>query len=336
MSLPKTYRAAIINSSGSDFEIVEKPLESPTEGTVLVKILACGVCASDGMVKYGMTALPRVAGHEIIGDVVDVPSTENQWKVGDRVGSGWHGGHCHHCASCKESDFITCNAEAINGITRDGGYAEFAVLRTEALLPVPKELDPAEAAPLLCAGVTTFNALRNVSDLKQGDVVAVHGLGGLGHLGIQYAKKMGYKVVALSQSSAKKDLATELGADYYFDASQVNQVEELMKLGGAKVILATAPQGDDIATLLGGLKIGGTMLTVAIADLKFSTLALIGKRSMIKGWPSGHAKDSEDAVAFAQKHNVKSLVETFPLDQVNEAYGKMQSGKVRFRAVLIP
>ncbi|KAJ3879486.1 GroES-like protein [Lentinula edodes] len=336
MSLPKTFKAAVINSAGSDFEIIEKTLELPTEGTILVKVLACGVCASDGMVKYGMAPLPRVAGHEIIGDVVAVPSGETRWKVGDRVGSGWHGGHCNQCSSCKESDFITCSSEAINGVTKDGGYAEYTTLRTEAVLPVPTELDPAEAAPLLCAGITTFNSLRNIPDLKKGDLVAVHGLGGLGHLGIQYAKQMGYKVVALSQSSAKKELATKLGADYYLDGLQVNQVEELMKLGGAKVIVATAPQGEAIATLLGGLKIGGTMLVLAIVDLKFSTIALIGKRASIKGWPSGHAKDSEDAVAFAQKHNVKTLIEKFPLEKVNEAYNKMQSGQVRFRAVLTP
>ncbi|KAJ3896625.1 GroES-like protein [Lentinula edodes] len=334
MSLPKTFKAAVINSAGGNFEIVEKTVEAPKEGTILVKVLACGICASDGMVKWGMVPLPRVAGHEIIGDVVAVPSGETRFKVGDRIGSGWHGGHCNNCGSCKENDFITCSSEAINGVTQDGAYAEYVTLRTEAVLPVPKELDPAEAAPLLCAGITTFNALRHVPDLKKGDLVAVLGLGGLGHLGIQYAKQMGFKVVALSQSDAKKELATKLGADIYLDGSKVNQVEELMKLGGAKVILATAPQGDAIVTLLGGLKVGGTMLTVAIADLKFSTVALIGKRASIKGWPSGHAKDSEDAIAFAQKHNIKTIVEKFPLEQVNDAYNKMQSGQVKFRAVL--
>ncbi|KAJ3993847.1 GroES-like protein [Lentinula boryana] len=334
--LPKTFKAAVIKSAGGEFEIIEKPLEAPKAGTILVKVLACGVCASDAMVKYGMAALPRVAGHEIVGDVVSVPAGETRWKVGDRVGSGWHGGHCHECGSCKEGDFITCSKEAINGVSQDGGYAEYVTLRTEAVLPISKDLDPAEASPLLCAGITTFNALRNIPDLKKGDVVAILGLGGLGHLGIQYAKAMGYKVVALSQSDAKKDLATKLGADVYLDGSKVNQVDELMKLGGAKVILATAPQGAAIATLLGGLKVGGTMLTVAIADLELSTVALIGKRATIKGWPSGHAKDSEDAVAFAKKHNIKALVEKFPLAQANEAFNKMQSGQVKFRAVITP
>lgn len=336
MTLPKTFKAAVISSAGGNFEIVEKTLEAPTSGQIIVKVLACGVCASDNMVKYGMAPLPRVAGHEIVGDVVAVPSGETRWKVGDRVGSGWHGGHCNSCSSCKESDFITCSQGAINGVSQDGGYAEYVTLRTEAVLSVPKELDPAEAAPLLCAGVTTFNALRNVHDLKKGDVVAIHGLGGLGHLAIQYAKQMGFKVVALSQSDSKKELATKLGADIYLDGSKVNQVEELMKLGGAKVILATAPNGEAITTLIGGLKVGGTVVTVAIADLKFSTIALIGKRGSIKGWPSGHAKDSEDAIAFAQKNTVKTLVEKFPLSQVNEAFGKMQSGSANFRVVLIP
>jgi len=336
MSLPTTYKAAIISSAGGNFEIVEKNIEQPAAGQILVKVLACGICASDNMVKYGMAPLPRVAGHEIIGDVVAVPSGESKWKVGDRVGSGWHGGHCNECSSCKESDFITCSSGAINGVSQDGGYAEYVTLRTEAVISVPKQLDPAEAAPLVCAGVTTFNALRNVHGLKKGDVVAIHGLGGLGHLAIQYAKQSGYKVVALSQSDSKKELSTKLGADVYLDGSKVNQVDELMKLGGAKVILATAPNGEAITTLLGGLAIGGTMLTVAIADLKFSTIALIGKRGSIKGWPSGHAKDSEDAIAFATKTGVKTLIEKFPLLQVNEAFGRMQSGQAHFRVVLIP
>jgi len=335
MSLPKTYKAAVINSPGGNFEIVEKNLEQPTTGTVLVKVIACGVCASDGMVKYGMTQLPRVAGHEIIGDIVVVPSGESKWKVGDRVGSGWHGGHCSTCSSCSEGDFITCSKHAINGITQDGGYAEYVILRREALVPISKDLDPAETAPLLCAGVTTFNSLRNVQGLNKGDLVAVSGLGGLGHLGIQYAKQMGFKVVALSQSDAKKDLATKLGADIYLDASKVNQVEELLKLGGAKCILATAPNGEAITTLLGGLKVGGTMLTVAVADVKFNTGVLIGKRTTIKGWPSGHAQDSADAIAFAEKTNVKVMIEKFSLADVNTAWSKMQAGKTNFRAVLV-
>ncbi|KAF5378242.1 hypothetical protein D9757_009135 [Collybiopsis confluens] len=337
MSLPKTFKAAVISSAGGDFEIADKPLEQPKGGQILVKVLACGnyVQHSDGMVKYGMVPLPRTAGHEVVGDVVAVPSTESRWKVGDRVGSGWHGGHCDSCSSCKDGDFITCSAGAINGVTQDGGYAEYVILRTEAVVPIPKELDPAEAAPLLCAGVTTFNSLRSIPGLNKGDVVAISGLGGLGHLGIQYAKHMGFKVVALSQSGSKRELATKLGADVYLDGSKVNQVEELMKLGGAKVILATTPNGDSITSLLGGLAIGGTMLAVAVADLKFSTVALIGKRGSIKGFPSGHAKDSEEAISFAQKNKIATLIEKFPLAKVNEAYNQMQSGQVRFRAVIV-
>ncbi|KAE9394931.1 GroES-like protein [Gymnopus androsaceus JB14] len=335
-SLPKTFKAAVVTSAGGNFEIIEKPLEAPKAGTILVKVLACGVCASDGMVKMGIVPLPRIPGHEIVGDVVSVPAGESRWKVGDRVGSGWHGGHCHECSSCEESDFITCSKKAINGVSQDGGYAEYVLLRTEAVVSVPTELDPAEAAPLFCAGVTTFNSLRHVHGLKKGDVVAIHGLGGLGHLGIQYAKKMGYKVVALSQSGSKKELATKLGADIYLDGSKVDHVEELLKLGGAKVILATAPNGDAITTLLGGLKPGGTMLTVAIADLKLSSVTLISKRLSIMGFPAGDANDCADAIEFAQTSNVKTMIERFPLEKANEAFNRMHSGQANFRAVLIP
>ncbi|KAF5393324.1 hypothetical protein D9757_000583 [Collybiopsis confluens] len=240
VSKTETLPKGVLHTRG-EFEIVEKTLEEPKDGTILVKVLACGVCASDGLVKYGKIPLPRTAGHEIVGDVVAVPAGESRWKVGDRVGSGWHGGHCGSCDSCGDGDFITCSNHVINGISQDGGYAEYATLRTEAVLPVPKELDPAEAAPLLCAGVTCFNSLRNVKGLKKGDIVAVQGLGGLGHLGIQYAKHMGFKVVALSQSESKRELATKLGADIYLDGSKVNQVEELQKLGGAKLGLAVDP-----------------------------------------------------------------------------------------------
>ncbi|KAE9394933.1 GroES-like protein [Gymnopus androsaceus JB14] len=327
-SLPKTFKAAVATSAGGNFEIIEKPLEAPKAGTILVKVLACGVCASDGMVKMGIVPLPRIPGHEIVGDVVSVPAGESRWKVGDRVGSGWHGGHCNECSSCKESDFITCSEGAINGVSQDGGYAEYVLLRTEAVVSVPTELDPAETAPLFCAGVTTFNSLRHVQGLKKGDVVAIHGLG--------VSKRWATKSSHLSQSGSKKELATKLGADIYLDGSKVDHVEELLKLGGAKVILATAPNGEAITTLLGGLKPGGTMLTVAVADLKFNSVALISKRLSIMGFPSGDANDCADAIEFAQTSNVKTMIERFPLEKANEAFNRMHSGQANFRAVLIP
>jgi len=302
----------------------------------LVKVLACGICHSDHLAQIGVGGFPRIPGHEIIGDVVAVPPSEKKWKIGDRVGGGWHGGHDGVCASCRSGRFVTCANQKINGINIDGGYAEFILLHTEAVISIPKDLDPAEAAPLVCAGVTTFNSIRNM-DLHPGDLVAIQGIGGLGHLGIQFARKMGFRTVALSSSASKKALAEDLGAHIYLDGSKINQSEELAKMGGAKVIVCTAPNADIVSALVHGLAPGGTLLLLAVAEgIKIDSAPLITKALTIRGWPSGTAKDSEETVAFSRLADVKCHVERYPLKEVNAAYERMMSGKANFRCVLIP
>ncbi|EIN13807.1 GroES-like protein [Punctularia strigosozonata HHB-11173 SS5] len=335
-SHPQTYKAAQIKEKEGPFELVDVQWKDPKDGEIVVKVLACGVCHSDGIVKHQIypTGFPRIPGHEIVGDVVAVPPTEKLWKVGDRVGGGWHGGHCSICKRCRAGDYVTCENEAINGIFSDGGYAEYVTLRTEAVASIPRELDPAEAAPLMCAGITTFNSIRNMG-AKPGDVVAVQGIGGLGHLALQYCRAMGFYTVALSSSESKKQLAQSLGAHEYVFGE--NQVEALQKLGGAKVIVCTAPNSKVIQTLVNSLSVDGELLILALADeLSIPVGPLISKRLSLKGWPSGTAKDSEEAVAFAKAAGVRCHVERFPLDKVNEAYESMASGKARFRAVLVP
>lgn len=336
MSLPKTFKCFIAEEPGKEFVLRERELQQPKDGQILVKVIACGVCHSDSFAQSGWGGFPRIPGHEIVGDVAAVPASEKIWKVGDRVGAGWHGGHCHNCGSCRSGDFMTCQNQKINGVFVDGGYGEYVLLRTEAVVPVPRELDPAEAAPLLCAGVTTFNSLRHMN-LHPGDVVGIQGIGGLGHLAIQYCRKMGYHTVALSSSSSKKDLAMKLGAHVYLDGSKVNQAEELGKLGGAKVILATAPSADIISALIPGLAVEGSIVLLAVAEgVKFDTTSLITKRLSIRGWPSGTAKDSEDAIKFSQLADVKCMVERYKLEDALKAYDKMMAGKANFRCVLCP
>jgi len=336
MSLPKTFKAAVAEKAGEPFVLRERPLEQPKDGQVLVKVLACGVCHSDSLAQAGWFGFPRTPGHEIVGDVVAVPPSEKLWKKGDRVGSGWHGGHCNKCSSCRSGHFVTCENQSINGIKIDGGYAEYVLLNTEAIASIPKEMDPAEAAPLLCAGVTTFNSLRNM-DLHPGDIVAIQGIGGLGHLAVQYARKMGYRTVALSSSASKKDLAEKLGAHVYLDGSKVDQAAELTKLGGAKVIMCTAPSGEIVSKLIPGLTPRGTLLLLAVTDgIKIDSTPLVTHGRSIQGWPSGTAKDSEDTVAFTQLSDIKCYVERFPLEDANKAYDKMMNGKPNFRCVLMP
>ncbi|EMD42299.1 hypothetical protein CERSUDRAFT_129868 [Gelatoporia subvermispora B] len=280
------------------------------------------------------TGLPRVPGHEIIGDVVAVHPGETLWKVGDRVGAGWHGGHCGVCAHCRRGDFICCGKATANGIFVDGGYAEYTTLRTEACARIPDDIDPAEAAPQLCAGITVFNSLRNMT-CQPPDYVAVQGIGGLGHLAIQFARAMGFRVIALSSGSAKEELARKLGAHIYLDGSKVDQAAELQKLGGARVIMCTAPNPRIIESLVPGLSVNGELLLLALCDdIKISPSDLIMKRASIRGWPSGHAKDDEDTIAFAIAQGVKCMVDKFPLEKAQEAYD--HRGSARFRAVLIP
>ncbi|GBE84465.1 Alcohol dehydrogenase patD [Sparassis crispa] len=333
---PKTYKAYAFTEKGGQLKAITVDWTYPQEGEIVVKVLACGVCASDEMVKEQIfpTGFPRIPGHEIVGDVVAVHPTEKLWKVGQRVGSGWHGGHCSICSRCRTGDYMTCENEAINGIFRDGGYAEYVTLRSEAVASVPEELDPAEAAPLFCAGVTTFNSLRHMNAIPP-DFVAVQGIGGLGHLAIQMARAMGYRVVALSSSGAKRHLALELGAYEYLDGSKVNQAEALQQLGGAKVIMCTAPNSSVIQELVQALAVDGELLLLALTEnVSVPVGPLITKRLSIRGWPSGTAKDTEDCLEFALASGIKCHVERFPLDKAQDAYNHRASA--RFRAVIIP
>ncbi|BGP30489.1 hypothetical protein JCM10296v2_002244 [Rhodotorula toruloides] len=339
MSLPKTYKAAEIQTAGGQFVLVDRPIREPKEGEVLVKVLASGVCHTDAAAVHGLIGAkhPLVPGHEVVGDVAAVGPSEKRWKVGDRVGAGFHGGHCGVCKSCLRGSFNTCVSQNITGILSDGGHAEYGYFRTESLASVPVDMDPVEAAPLLCAGVTVYNSLRNVKDLHPSDIVAVSGIGGLGHLAVQYARQMGYKVVALSQSASKKDLAAQLGAHLYIDASKENQAGALSKMGGAKVIVATAPDAASISSLIPALAVDGTLLLLAASgDLTVPTGPVIFRRTKIQGWPTGTPLDEEETLDFSQLSGVKSYIEKFPLDQIQTAYDRMMSNHVRFRAVVIP
>ncbi|KIX08237.1 uncharacterized protein Z518_02893 [Rhinocladiella mackenziei CBS 650.93] len=337
-NLPSEFKKAVFEAKGQPLVFKHVKLELPQPGEVLVKVLACGVCHSDHVVQHGLfgNSFPITPGHEVIGEVVAVPDTEKRWKVGDRVGAPWHGGHDGTCKQCQRGMFQMCDNETINGVMRDGGYAEYVTLRTEAAVSIPPDADPAAYCSLLCAGVTVFNSLRN-QKISAGSTVAIQGLGGLGHLALQFTSKMGYRTVAISSSSAKKDFAMQLGAHEYIDASKGDIGEQLQKLGGASCILLTAPNQELIPPLLQGLApLGKLLILAASAPVEVNTASMIAKGLSIVAWPSGHALDSEETVAFAQTHNVNVMIEKFPLDKANEALEKMVSGKVRFRAVLIP
>ncbi|KAI0326639.1 GroES-like protein [Cubamyces sp. BRFM 1775] len=334
---PDSYIAYAFTEVGGKLTKMVMPWKDPEDNEIVVKVLACGVCGSDATVREGAFGVvyPRVPGHEIIGDVVAISPAEKVWKLDQRVGGGWHGGHCLTCARCRVGDFFQCLNEDINGVRRDGGYAEYVTLRSEAVAAIPDGMEPTEAAPLLCAGITTFHSLRNM-DVTPPDYVAVQGIGGLGHLALQIANAMGYRVVALSSSSSKEALARELGAHEYIDGSKKDQAAVLQALGGAKVIMCTAPNADAIQNLIPGLAIGGTMLLVALESnpITFSPIPVIASRLSIRGWPSGVATDSEDCLAFAKAHGIKCMVQLFPLDKAQEAYDHRSSA--RFRAVIVP
>jgi len=320
------------------FELVEREIPAPRAGTVRIKVQACGICHSDSFTKEGAfpgLQFPRVPGHEIAGIIDAVGTGVPGWSAGQRVGVGWHGGHCGYCDSCRRGDFVTCRiAPQIPGITYDGGYADYVIVPAEALALIPDGLSAVEAGPLMCAGITTFNALRH-SGAKPGQVVAVLGIGGLGHLGVQFAVKMGFKTVAIARGSAKAPLAAKLGAAHYIDSQALNPAEELLKLGGAKVILATATSGKALAAALGGLDVDGKMIVLGAADaLEVSPLHLIGGRRSIVGWPSGRSIDSQDTLGFSALTGVRSMNEVFALERAPEAYERMMSGKARFRVVL--
>ncbi|MFZ0491366.1 MAG: alcohol dehydrogenase [Salegentibacter sp.] len=333
-------KAAQIQEKGGGFVLVEMDKPAPEENEILIKVEACGICHSDAFVKEGTfpgLEYPRVPGHEVVGIVEEVGKNVSQWKKGQRVGVGWHGGHCFECEPCRRGDFINCENAKISGISYDGGYAEYMTAPQEAIAAVPEELSSADAAPLLCAGITVFNALRN-SGIKAGDLVAVQGIGGLGHLAIQYASKMGMRTVAISTSDSKKELAEKLGAHHFINTGNSNAAEELQKLGGARLILATAPYSDAITSVVDGLGIDGKLLMVAATGepIEVSPMQLLMGRKSAAGWPSGTAMDSEDTLNFSAMTGTTPMIEEYPLDKVNEAYDRMINNKARFRVVLKP
>lgn len=336
-SLPQTYKAAVFKESGKSLVIEELELKAPPIGEVLIKVEACGVCHSDTLAQNGMmgSTFPRVPGHEVIGRVVAVADGEKHWKVGDRVGGAWHGGHDGNCTACKKGMFQMCANEQVNGVSRDGGYAEYCALRSESAVPIPEHVDAASYAPILCAGVTVFNGMRHMN-VTPGSLVAIQGLGGLGHLAIQYANKFGFRVAALSSSGDKEKFARELGAHEYIDGSKGDTGEALAKLGGAALIVVTAPNPKIIPGLFKGMGMQGKLLILSpVGDVSVDTLSMIQYGMSVHGWPSGHTQDSEEAIEFAQLQNVKCMIEKFPLAKANDAYDSMMQGKARFRSVLV-
>lgn len=329
-------RVAQISTPGGPFEIVERPIPEPGAGAVRIKVLACGICHSDSIVREGMLGVqfPRVPGHEVSG-VIDAagPGAEG-WQPGQRVGVGWHGGYCGRCAPCLRGEFFACQTGQITGLTFDGGYGEYMIAPASAVARMPDELPAVDAAPLMCAGITTFNALRN-SGARPGDVVGILGLGGLGHLGVQYAAKMGFQTIAIARGGDKEPLAKQLGASSYIDSLAGDPAAEIQKFGGAKVILSTVTAGEAMSALVDGLSINGSLIVVGVAaSMDTSPLSLIQGRRSIKGWYSGTAMDSEDTLAFSARTGVQSMNEIYPLDRAGEAYDRMMSGKARFRVVL--
>ncbi len=331
-------RAAQITRAKGPIEIVERDIPTPGAGQVRVKVQACGICHSDVFVKEGLfpgIQFPRVPGHEVAGIVDALGAGVMRWKPGDRVGVGWHGGNCGYCDSCRRGDFFACQtAMLITGITSDGGYADYMIAPAETLAAMPPELSPVEAAPLMCAGVTTFNALRN-SGATGGELVAILGLGGLGHLGVQYAAKMGFRTVAIARGQDKEPLARKLGAAHYIDNAASDPAVELAKLGGAKAVLATVTDSGAMASTIGGLAPKGTLMVIgAGGPFTFDPLPVLTRSQSIKGWYSGTSIDSQDALNFSVLTGVRSMNEVLPLTQVAEGYDRMVSGKARFRVIL--
>lgn len=335
-----SMRAVQVSRPGGPLELVERPIPEPGPGHVRIKVSACGICHSDVLTKEGAwpgIEFPRVPGHEVIGviDAVgqDVPP---RWEAGQRVGVGWHAWHCGYCDSCRRSDFFACQTGIqVTGIAFDGGYADYMIAPATALALVPGELSAIEAAPLMCAGLTTFNALRN-SGARPGDLVAILGIGGLGHLGVQYAAKMGFRTAAIARGKDKEPLARQLGAAYYIDSQSTDPAAALAKLGGAKVVLATVTHGPAMTATLGGLAPRGRLLVLGAAEtpIEASPLVLIMARRAIEGWYSGTSIDAEDTLAFSAQSDVRSMNETYPLERAAEAFDRMMSGQARFRVVL--
>ena len=333
-----TMKAAVLAAPGENFQIVEREIPEPGVDEVRIKVQACGVCHSDALIKDGSwpgISYPRVPGHEVVGVVDKAGAAVSTWRSGRRVGLGWHGGHDNTCRECRRGDFRNCDNLRIPGISYDGGYQEYMIAPAEALVAVPDILSDVEAAPLLCAGITTYNALRH-SGASPGDLVAVQGIGGLGHLGIQFANRFGYKVAAIGRGPEKAGLARQLGANVYIDAGVENPSEGLRKMGGAKAILATAPNSKAMSELIGGLDVNGRLIVVGVefAPIEVSPVQLIMGGRSIHGWNTGTPADAEDTLRFSELTGVRPIVETYPLEQAGAAYARMISGKARFRVVL--
>jgi D-arabinose 1-dehydrogenase-like Zn-dependent alcohol dehydrogenase len=331
-------KAAQIPKAGADFEIVEREVPQPGAGQVRVKVQACGVCHSDVLTKDGLwpgIQYPRVPGHEIAGVIDELGAGVTEWKKGQRVGVGWHGGQDGTCLSCRRGDFRNCRNLKVPGISYDGGYQQYMVAPVEALAAIPDSLGAAEAAPLLCAGITTFNALRHSGALP-GDLVAVQGIGGLGHLGIQFASKFGYKVAAVGRGPENAALVKKLGASVYIDSKSTNAAEALQKLGGAQVILATAPSSKAMSELVDGLGPNGKLVVIGATmdPIEVTPMQLISGSRTIQGWAAGTPTDSEDTLRFAELTGVRPMIETYPLEKAAEGYARMMSGKAQFRVVL--
>ena len=331
-------RAVEVRQPGGPLELVERDISEPNPGEVRIKVQACGICHSDSFVKEGQwpgIEYPRVPGHEVIGLVDDIGANVRGWTVGQRVGVGWHGGNCGYCDNCRRGDAFACQTETlVTGVTSDGGYADYMIAPDEALARVPDELSSVEAAPLMCAGITTFNALRN-SGARPGDTVAVLGIGGLGHLGVQYAAKLGFNTVAIARGSDKVPLARQLGARHYIDNAAEDPAEALQRLGGAKAILATVTSAEAMNSVQGGLAANGTLMVIGVVESLTAAVApLLAGRGSIKGWYCGTSINSQETLAFSALSGVRSMNETYPLERAADGYQRMISGGARFRVVL--
>jgi len=335
--MPK-MRAVQVSKPGGLFEMVEREIPEPGPRQIRVKVQACGVCHSDSLTKEGHwpgIAYPRVPGHEIAGVIDAVGSEAPHWKPGQRVGIGWLGSYCGYCESCRRGSFITCANQRITGIMMDGGYQDYVLAPFEALASIPDEITPVEAGPLMCAGITTFNSLRN-SGVRGGDTVAILGIGGLGHLAVQFASKMGLRTIAIARGKDKEAFAKQLGAHHYIDSTGGDPAADLQKLGGAKIILATATSAQAMAASIGGLSPDGRLVVLGadFSPMQLITAGLISGRTGIYGWPSGSSIDSEDTMKFSAMTGVRPMTETFPLEKAQEAYDRMMSNKARFRVVI--
>ena len=331
-------KAAQIPKPGADFQIVEREVPTPGAGEVRIKVQACGVCHSDQFTKEGTwpgIQYPRVPGHEVVGLIDELGAGVTEWKKGQRAGVGWHGGHDGTCLACRRGDFRNCRNLKVPGISYDGGYQQYMVAPVEALVAMPDGLGAAEAAPLLCAGITMYNALRH-SGAMPGDLVAVLGIGGLGHLGIQFANKFGYKVAAIGRGSENAALAKKLGASVYLDSKSTNAVEALQKLGGAQVIVATAPSSKAMSEIFDGLGPNGKLMVIGAAfdPIDVTPVQLVSGSRTIQGWASGTSADEEDTLRFAELTGVRPMIETYPLEKAAEGYARMISGDAQFRVVL--